>query len=339
MLPVLARGREERAEQQNERDRAQSEYHGDLGGHAARSYWRRRTAAPMRSSLAVTAIRICALARFPVEVAGGDQDAPARPARGPASSSPSRWTPRGTGPRWSARSPTGRLQGGAERRAAGGVAGPLLLGVLVVVQGDGHRRLDRRRHQHAACLRTSSSRLISAGRPQNYGAKFEDDRAFALAAASLRQALQEMPDITELSKHIMVEETKQGLNIEIVDQDGRSMFTEGSKEPNDRTRRVIQRLAGPLKATGFRISISGHTSATRLPSQSNYGPWELSADRANVVRKLLETEGMPTSHFYMVAGKADTTPLFPDDPYIAANRRVTITLMREAPPIPAGFKP
>src|SRR6266851_446175 len=60
------------------------------------------------------------------------------------------------------------------------------------------------------------------GRQHAYGAKFEDDRAFALASASLRQAMQDMPDITEISKHIMVEETKQGLNIEIVDQDGRS---------------------------------------------------------------------------------------------------------------------
>jgi chemotaxis protein MotB len=176
------------------------------------------------------------------------------------------------------------------------------------------------------------------GRQQSYGAKFEDDRAFALAAASLRQAMQDMPEISELSKHIMVEETKQGLNIEIVDQDGRSMFAEGSKEPNDRTRRIIQRLAVPLKATAFRLSISGHTSATRLPPQPNYGPWELSADRANAVRKLLENEGLPTAHIYMVSGKADTQPLFPDDPHIAANRRVTITLMREEPPVPAKFK-
>jgi chemotaxis protein MotB len=176
-------------------------------------------------------------------------------------------------------------------------------------------------------------------RHQSYGAKFEDDRAFALAAASLRQAMQDLPDINELSKHIMIEETKQGLNIEIVDQDGRSMFAEGSKEPNDRTRRVIQRLAAPLRAAAFRLSISGHTSATRLPPQSGYGPWELSADRANAIRKLLENEGLPASHIYMVAGKADTQPLFPDDPFLAANRRVTITLMREEPPIPAGFKP
>jgi chemotaxis protein MotB len=177
------------------------------------------------------------------------------------------------------------------------------------------------------------------GREHSYGQQFEEDRAFALAAASLRQAMQDMPEITEASKHLMIEETKDGLNIEIVDQDGRSMFSEGSKEPNERTRRMIQKLAAPLKAAAFRLTISGHTSATRLPPRPGYGPWELSADRANAVRKLLEAEGVPTSHIYMVAGRADTQPLFPDDPYIAANRRVTITLMREAPPIPPKLLP
>ena len=65
----------------------------------------------------------------------------------------------------------------------------------------------------------------------------------------------------------------------------------------------------------------------------------LSADRANAVRQILEDEGMATSHIFMVGGKADSQPLFPDDPHIAANRRVTITLLREAPPLPIGFKP
>jgi len=177
------------------------------------------------------------------------------------------------------------------------------------------------------------------GRQHDLGAKFEEDRDFGLAAMSLRQAMQDMPDIAELSKHLMIEETKQGLNIEIVDQDGRSMFAEGSKEAYERTRRLVQKLAGPLRAAAFRISIAGHTSASRLPPPVGYGPWELSADRANTVRRLLEAEGVPTSHIYMVTGRADTLPLFPDDPYIAANRRVTITLMRENPPLPPDLKP
>jgi chemotaxis protein MotB len=171
------------------------------------------------------------------------------------------------------------------------------------------------------------------------GARLKIDREFALASASLRQALQDMPELTEVSKHIMFEEDSQGLNLEIVDQDGRSMFADGSKAPYERTRRLIQKLAGPLKATPLRISIVGHTAAGFVPTQSDYGPFDLSADRANAVRQILEREGLPSAHIFAVSGKADSQPLFPDDPSLSANRRVTITLMRENPPIPPDLKP
>jgi chemotaxis protein MotB len=171
------------------------------------------------------------------------------------------------------------------------------------------------------------------------GARLKEDRAFALAAASLRQALQDMPELAEISKHIVIEERKDGLNIEIVDQDGRSMFPEGSKEPYERTRRLLEKLSTPLKSTPYRLRVVGHTAASKTPPRPGYGPWELSSDRANAVRRILEEEGVPTSQFLEVGGKADTQPLFPDDPYIAANRRVTITLMREEPPIPLDFQP
>jgi len=171
------------------------------------------------------------------------------------------------------------------------------------------------------------------------GARLKIDREFALASASLRQALQDMPELTEISKHVMFEETKAGLNLEIVDQDGRSMFADGSKVPYDRTRRLIQKLAGPLKATPLRISIVGHTAAGFIPTRSDYGAFDLSADRANAVRQILEREGLPPAHIFAVSGKADSQPLFPDDPSLSSNRRVTITLMREDPPLPPGLKP
>ena len=176
-------------------------------------------------------------------------------------------------------------------------------------------------------------------RSQTAGARLKVDREFALASASLRQALQDMPELTEVSKHIMFEETNQGLNLEIVDQDGRSMFADGSKVPYDRTRRLIAKLAAPLKATPLRVSIVGHTSAGFVPMRSDYGAFDLSADRANVVRQILEREGLPPAHIFAVSGKADSQPLFPDDPTLSANRRVTITLMREDPPLPPGLKP
>jgi chemotaxis protein MotB len=176
-------------------------------------------------------------------------------------------------------------------------------------------------------------------RQRSYGARLKEDRKFSLASASLRQALQEMPEIAEASKHIMLEETKQGLNIEIVDQDGRSMFPEGGKDPYERTRKLLQKIAPQLKAMPYRLSIVGHTASAKVPPKPGYGPWELSADRANAVRQILESEGIPSGNVFMVAGKADTDPLFPDDPYMSPNRRITITLMREEPPLPDNLTP
>src|SRR5437764_12860710 len=100
--------------------------------------------------------------------------------------------------------------------------------------------------------------------------------------------MQERPEISEVAKPIMSGETDPGLNIEIVDQDGRSMFPDGAKEPYERTRRIIQKLAVPLKALPNRISVTGHTAASRVPPRPGYGAWELSADRANAVRQTLE---------------------------------------------------
>ena len=163
--------------------------------------------------------------------------------------------------------------------------------------------------KNAAHIRPEDSSITPT--PDEKGSGFESDQAFALSAASLRQALQNMPELAEASKHIMIEEHKEGLNIEIVDQDGSSMFPEGSREPYERTRKLIQ-STGPLKDTPYRISITGHTSASRTPPEAGYGAWNLSVDRANAVRQILEEEGYPSANIYKVAGKADTDPLFPE---------------------------
>jgi chemotaxis protein MotB len=165
------------------------------------------------------------------------------------------------------------------------------------------------------------------------------DRQFALATASLRQALQDLPEISEISKHIVVTETMQGINIDIVDQEGRSMFPEGAREPYDRTRRIVAKLAEQIRKMPYRVSVTGHTAAMKQPPRPGYGAFDLSADRANAVRQILQEEGVAPAQLYAVAGRADTEPLFPEDPYLPANRRVSITLMKEAPPAPFGIKP
>jgi chemotaxis protein MotB len=214
-------------------------------------------------------------------------------------------------------------------------------GVQTIVRNSGLMEseglLTRPKLKNAAHIRPEDSSVKPT--PDEKGSNFESDQAFALSAASLRQALQNMPELAEASKHIMIEEHSEGLNIEIVDQDGSSMFPEGSREPYERIRKLIQKLAGPLKDTPYRISITGHTSASRAPPQAGYDAWKLSVDRANTVRQILEEEGYPSVNIYKVAGKADTDPLFPEDRSMAPNRRVTITLVREAPPVPAGLQP
>jgi chemotaxis protein MotB len=171
------------------------------------------------------------------------------------------------------------------------------------------------------------------------GLRATRDRQFALAAASLRQALQDLPEINEISKHIIVTESLEGLNIDIVDQEGRSMFPEGAKEPYERTRMIVAKLAEQIRKMPYRIMISGHTSASKLPPKPGYGPFDLSADRANAVRQILQDEGVRANQFFGVTGKGDTEPLFPEDPMLPVNRRVSITLMKEAPPAPFGIKP
>jgi chemotaxis protein MotB len=164
-------------------------------------------------------------------------------------------------------------------------------------------------------------------------------RAFGLAAASLRQAMQEMPEIAELSKNIIIEETKEGLNISLVDQDGRSMFPDGSTQPYDRTRRVLEKIAASVRRMPNRVTVTGHTAAARPGGRAFGSPWDLSAGRAITVREILASNGVPDDRFSSVAGKSDTEPMFPDNPYLAANRRVTVTLLNEAPPLPFDQKP
>ena len=157
------------------------------------------------------------------------------------------------------------------------------------------------------------------------------------ALASLRQALQEMPDIAELSRNIVIEPTKEGLNVSLVDDDGRSMFREGSVDPYERTRRVLEALAPALRRLPNRLSITGHTAAARPGSARAVEPWNLTAGRALAVREILAGAGVPKDNFASVVGRADTEPVFPDNPYIAPNRRVTITLLNASPPVPPNL--
>lgn len=166
-----------------------------------------------------------------------------------------------------------------------------------------------------------------------------DEQNFRSAAESIRQAMRENPDLAQLSRNVIVDETPEGLRIQIVDQDGRSMFPSDIAEPYERTRTLIEEVAKILIKLPNRVSISGHTDANPVIGKPGYGNWELTADRANATRRIVEKAGLSADRVYQVIGKADSDPLFPEDPYMAANRRLSIVLLREAPVTPPGFSP
>jgi chemotaxis protein MotB len=164
-------------------------------------------------------------------------------------------------------------------------------------------------------------------------------RHFAVAAASLRQAWRELPEIIELSNDIQVEETPEGLHIQLVDQEGRSMFPQGSVTPYESTKKLLAKMAPVLKGLPNRIQITGHTDAARLYNKPGYSLWDLSADRAKAARRILAENGLPHDRFHSITGRADAEPLFPEDPFLASNRRISILVMSEAPPFPVDHKP
>ncbi|GJE59944.1 flagellar motor protein MotB [Methylobacterium trifolii] len=182
--------------------------------------------------------------------------------------------------------------------------------------------------------REDRARSTSPDRASDLAASVEANYS---AIASLRQALQKMPDIAELSRNIVIEQTKEGVNVSLVDQDGRSMFREGSVDPYERTRRVLEALAPALRQLPNRLSITGHTAVARPGSARAGEPWNLTAGRALAVREILAGAGVPNDNFASVVGRADTEPVFPDNPYIASNRRVTIVLLNGSPPVPPNF--
>ncbi len=163
-------------------------------------------------------------------------------------------------------------------------------------------------------------------------AKKEQD-AFASAAQSLRQSLQDMPELAELSKQIMIDQTPEGLRIQLVDQEGRSMFKENSREPNDRARILLRAVAKVINQLPNRVTISGHTSANAYGKKQD-GDWALSASRADASRQILRGAGVDDDRIYQVSGKANSEPLYADDPTLAGNRRISIILLREAPVLP-----
>lgn len=168
----------------------------------------------------------------------------------------------------------------------------------------------------------------------NQAQELRERAEFDRAEQSLRQAIAEQPELAELSKHLIVDQTPEGLRIQVVDQEGRSMFAPGSPEPLARTRLLLEQIGKVVAKLPNRITISGHTDELLERARGNYTDWELSSDRANAARRVLTQSGLPPERIFQVTGKAESEPLFPDDPTLPGNRRISIVLLKASPVLP-----
>ncbi|MCX7375705.1 MAG: OmpA family protein [Alphaproteobacteria bacterium] len=180
---------------------------------------------------------------------------------------------------------------------------------------------------------TQSSTPTVLGRPIDDAAmRAEMERrereSFDQAAEQMRDAVRNDPSLQDLANQLAIDQTPEGLRIQLLDEDRSPMFASGSAVLNERARALLMKVAPVVAKMNQRLSIAGHTDATpfRGTDRSN---WELSAERANATRRLLVEQGIAEQRLRSVTGNADRDPLLPADPFAAVNRRIAITVLRD----------
>ncbi len=158
--------------------------------------------------------------------------------------------------------------------------------------------------------------------------KHQEQQQFEEAKVQLEATINSIPQLKSMKDSLLIDNTPEGLRIQLVDKDGLSMFQSGSAELFLHTKRLLEVAAEIIKTLPQNIAISGHTDSTRFGGGSDYSNWELSADRANAARRWLLQIGIPESRFDRVVGKAATEPLVPDNPAHPSNRRLSVIMLR-----------
>ncbi len=157
----------------------------------------------------------------------------------------------------------------------------------------------------------------------------EERKAFEQAAQQIREAVRMDPALADLARQLAIDQTPEGMRIQLLDEDRTAMFATGSAVPNERARQLLQKIAPVLGRLSERIAIAGHTDAAPYRG-TDRGNWELSADRANATRRALTEAGVAETRIQSVTGVADRDPLLPADPLASANRRIAIVVLRAA---------
>jgi chemotaxis protein MotB len=185
--------------------------------------------------------------------------------------------------------------------------------------GSSHERSIESPASNASMAEASSKQEAAAGTSE------AETQAIAENLQSLKTALDEQSQ--QLSEHLMIKMSPDGIVLELVDSESTPLFPVGRSEPSDLLIELLVVVAESFGTFQNNIKIVGHTDNRRYRNDAIYDNWNLSADRANAARRLLLRSGIDPARVREVTGKADTDPLIKDDPAAAQNRRISITIL------------
>ena len=155
-----------------------------------------------------------------------------------------------------------------------------------------------------------------------------DNERLAGLLQELHKAIDERESLAKFKDQILLDVTPEGVRIQIVDHERRSMFPLGSARLEDFSSGILKELAHIVSGVPNRISISGHTDKRQYVAV-NYTNWELSADRANAARRALLAGGLAPEKIGRVVGLASSVLLDPSAPEAPVNRRISIVVMNK----------
>jgi chemotaxis protein MotB len=153
----------------------------------------------------------------------------------------------------------------------------------------------------------------------------------------LEKAVHKMSNFDKLKNQITMTVTAEGLRIELMETEKGTFFDLGSRVPNQNGTALIVTLAEELGHFPNKLSIEGHTDSRPFATKGEYTNWELSADRANATRKLMQVNGVRADQVNEVRGFADQRLKIPSDPYNPINRRISLLIQylpSDGPPMP-----
>lgn len=158
----------------------------------------------------------------------------------------------------------------------------------------------------------------------------EDGKSFSEATEEIRDKINKNEIATKLGDNILIDITNEGLRIQIIDNKNQSMFEPGSSTPLPHTIELINLISKVIQELPNKISIRGHTDSSPFSMNNEYTNWELSSDRANATRRIIQEAGIDEKRIENVQGKADREQLDINEPTSPRNRRVSIVLIRQS---------